>query len=56
MYLWFGETLRLVEVGGGRPDTDRASSAVAAARRAIDGTADVSMVRFLDNIYKYAQF
>ena len=48
--------MRLVEVGGGRPDTDRASSAVAAARRAIEGTADVSMVRFLDNIYKYAQF
>ena len=45
VYLWLGDTLRLVdEGGGGSPDTVKASSAVAAARCAIEWTTDVSMV------------
>jgi hypothetical protein len=32
------------EAGGGSPDTDKASSAVAAARFGIEGTIGVSMV------------
>ena len=51
VYLWVGDTLRLVdEAGGGRPDTDNASSAVAAAKCAIDGTTEVSIVAKVDAI------